>query len=121
MLTVIIAIEGLLFFFLIDIWLKYNVMLISGVQDSDSVTHTYIFITYIYILHTYIYILFISFSIMLLQDIDYSSLCYTLGHFYRGFIASKFFKLTEEENIYPKCIPLHAHTHISTYLHLYSS
>ena len=43
------------FFFLIDIWLIYNVMLISGVQDSDSVTHTYIFITYIYILHTYIY------------------------------------------------------------------
>ena len=42
-------------FFLIDIWLIYNVMLISGVQHSDSVTHTYIFITYIYILHTYIY------------------------------------------------------------------
>ena len=42
----------------------YNVVLVSDVQKSDS----------------YIYILFqILFHFRLLQDIDYSSLCYTVG------------------------------------------
>ena len=51
--------------------LIYNVVLISGIQHSDS--HIYIYI-YIYI---HIYILFqILFHCRLLQDIEYSSLCY---------------------------------------------
>ena len=63
-------------------------MLVSGVQQSDSVSHIYIYI-YIYIythththicvciyIYIYIYILFqILFHYSLLQDIDYSSLC----------------------------------------------
>ena len=34
-------------FYLIDIWLIYNVVLISAVQQSDSVMHTYTFFFYI--------------------------------------------------------------------------
>ena len=44
----------------------YNVVLVSGVEQSDSVI--------------YIHILFhILFHYGLLQDIEYSSLCYTVG------------------------------------------
>ena len=54
--------------FFIEVYLIYNVVLVSGVQQSDSV------------IHTYIYILFpILFHYGLLQDIEYSSLCYTVG------------------------------------------
>ena len=53
-------------FFLIEVYLIYNVVLISAVQQSDSVIYIYI----------YIYILF---HCGLLQDIEYSSLCYTVG------------------------------------------
>ena len=50
-------------------------MLVSGVQQSDSVIHTFI--------HTYISVLCqILFHYRLLQDIEYSSLCYTVGPFY---------------------------------------
>ena len=45
-------------------------MLISAVHQSDSVIHIYI----------YTHILFhIHFHYSLLQDIEYSSLCYTIG------------------------------------------
>ena len=37
------ACVGLVGFFLIEILLIYNVVLISAVQQSDSVTHTYTF------------------------------------------------------------------------------
>ena len=60
---------------IIKIWLIYNVVLISGKQKSDSAlyihTHTHT--------HTYIYIFQISFIYSLLQDIEYKSLCYTVG------------------------------------------
>ena len=46
-------------------WLIFNVVFISGVQQSDSVIHVYIF--------------HIFFHYDLLQDIEYSSLCYTEG------------------------------------------
>ena len=47
-------------------------MLVSGVQHSDSVTDMCVCV--------YIYIPFqILFPISLLQNIDYSSLCYTVG------------------------------------------
>ena len=56
-------------FFLIEVYLIYN---ISGAQQSDSVIYIYIYI--------YIYILFqILFHCRLLQHIEYSSLCYTVG------------------------------------------
>ena len=48
--------------------LIYNVVLVPGVQHSDSVTHTYISILF-----------HILFHYNLLQDIEYSSLCYTVG------------------------------------------
>ena len=44
-------------------------MLVSGIQQSDSVIHTYI----------YIYIFQILFPYRLLQNIKYSSMCYTVG------------------------------------------
>ena len=60
----------------------YNVVLVSGVQQSDSDMCIYIYVyigTYIYT-HTHIYILFqILFHYRSLQDIECSSLCYTLG------------------------------------------
>ena len=47
-------------------------MLISAVQQSDSVIHTHT--------HIYIHILFyILFHYGLSQDIEHSSLCYTVG------------------------------------------
>ena len=52
----------------IEVWLIYNVVLDSGVQQHDSV------------IHIYIHILFhILFHYGLSQDIEYSSLCYRVG------------------------------------------
>ena len=57
------------FFFLIGIQLIYNVVLVSGVQQNDS------------IIHIHISILFqIIFPFRLLQSIKQSSLCYTVGY-----------------------------------------
>ena len=58
----------------IDVSLTYNAMLISTVQQNDSVIYIYIYV-YIYI-YTHTHILFHS---GLSQDIKYSSLCYTEG------------------------------------------
>ena len=59
--------------FFIEIWLIYNVVLVSGIQQSAvsfSYTHTHTFIC------MYIYIIFqILFHYRLLQDIEYRSLC----------------------------------------------
>ena len=61
----------LISFIYVDICLTYNVVLVSNVQHSDSV------------IHTHIQILYILFQILSyyrsLQDIVYSSLCYTVG------------------------------------------
>ena len=46
---------GRVSFFLIDVWLIYNVVLVSGVQQSDSVVYS---VLYIYIFF------FVFFSIM---------------------------------------------------------
>ena len=55
-------------FLLTDVQLTYNVVLISAVQQSDSV------------LHIYIYIIFqILFHYRLLQDTEYSTLGYTVN------------------------------------------
>ena len=63
-----------------EVQLIYNVVLISVIQQSDSV------ISYIYIMeknmkkNIYVYKLFyILFHYSLSQDIDYSFLCYTVG------------------------------------------
>ena len=62
------------FFLIIEVELIYNVVLGSGVQQSDSVLFIYLFI--------YLFILFqILFPYSLLQYIEYSSLCYTVGLF----------------------------------------
>ena len=59
--------------FLIEVQFIYNV---SGVQQSDSVIHGHTRA------HVCIHILFqILFHYSLSQDIDYSSLCYTVGHY----------------------------------------
>ena len=56
-------------FFLIEVYLIYNV---SGVQQSDLATYIHIYIC--------IYTLFqILFHYRLLEDIEHSSLCYTVG------------------------------------------
>ena len=52
------------FSFFIEVYLIYNDVLVSGVEQSDSV---------VYIL------LQILFHYRLLQDIEYSSLCYSVG------------------------------------------
>ena len=46
----------------------YNVVLVSHVQQSDSVVATYVFISFQ-----------ILFPYSLLQNIEYSFLCYTVG------------------------------------------
>ena len=56
------------FFFALKVQLIYNVVLISVVQQSDS--------------DIYIYVLFhIFFCYGLSQNIQYGSLCYTVGHY----------------------------------------
>ena len=61
-------------FYYIEVQLMYNVVLVSGVQHSDSVLYIYICI------YVYIYILFQTlFPYKLLQNIEYSSLRYTVG------------------------------------------
>ena len=56
------------FFLLIAVELIYNVVLVSSIQQSDSVIHMSI----------YLYILFqIIFCYRLLQDTEFSSVCYT--------------------------------------------
>ena len=56
-----------LIYYFIEVWLIYNAVLISAAQQSDSVIHV-------------IYILFhILFHYGISQDIEYSSLCYTVG------------------------------------------
>ena len=58
-------------------------MLVSGVQQSDSVIYIYIYICICVCVYIYIYIYTHSFSYFfhydLLQDIECSSLCYTIG------------------------------------------
>ena len=57
-----------------EVQLIYNVVLVSSVQQSDSVIHIY---------RIYIYILFyILFHYRLLHVIEYSFLCYTVGPCY---------------------------------------
>ena len=59
-------------FFKIEVLLIYNVVFVSGLWQSDSVLHTHT--------HTHTHILFpILFSYRLLQNIEYSSLCCTVG------------------------------------------
>ena len=61
-------VDGLLF--LIEVQLIYNVVLVSGVQYSYSVTYT----------HTHIYLLSqLLFHYRLLQNFQYNSLFYTVG------------------------------------------
>ena len=54
-------------FFFIEVQLIYKVVLVSGIQKSDSVIHTYIYILFHILFHS-----------GLSQDIEYSSLCYTV-------------------------------------------
>ena len=49
-------------FFLIEVSLIHNVVLVSGIHQSESVTHTHIYI-YVYT-YIYIYIYFIFFSLI---------------------------------------------------------
>ena len=60
--------SALFFFSLIEVELIYNVVLISAVQQSNSVVYVSVCI-YIYILFHY----------GLSRDTEYSSLCYTVG------------------------------------------
>ena len=60
--------QNLFFFFCIGIELINNVVLISGVRQSDSVIHIYVSILFQ-----------ILFPFSLLQSIEQSSLCYTVG------------------------------------------
>ena len=53
----------LFYLFFIEVQLIYNVVLVSGVRQSDSDIYIYIYI--------YIY--------MFLQNIEYCSLCYMIG------------------------------------------
>ena len=52
-----------------EVWLIYNAVLVLSVQKSDSVIHAYI----------YIFLFQIIFHYRLLQIIEHSSLCNTVG------------------------------------------
>ena len=63
--------HNLLLFF--EVQLTYNVGLIFTVQQNDSVMHTYLHI------HTHTYSFSHSFPAWFIMDVEYSSLCYTVG------------------------------------------
>ena len=64
----------MILFFLIEVQLIYNVVLVLGVHQSDTVIYMCVCI------YIYIYILFqILFPYRLLQNIECSSLCCTVG------------------------------------------
>ena len=58
--------------FYVILLLIYNVILVSGVQQSDSVIHTHISILFQMLFPT-------LFPYRLLQNTEQSSLCYTAG------------------------------------------
>ena len=65
--------------YFIQVYLIYNVVLISAVSQSDSVIYIHIYIhTHIYIHILFFILLFIASS----QDFEYSSLWYTVGPYY---------------------------------------
>ena len=72
---------SLLYFLLsfIKEWSIYNIVLVSSVQYNDSYTY----------LHIFIYIFQILFPYKLLQNIEYHSLCYTVGPYYLFYIYSR--------------------------------
>ena len=75
------------FNFLIEVQLIYNIVLVSGVHKSDSAIYTYSFIYNIYSCIYNICILSqILLSFRLLQNIEYSSLCYTVGPCWLSFL-----------------------------------
>ena len=59
---------GTFFLYFIEVWLIYNVVLISSVQSGDSVIHIYIYILF-----------YILFHYGLSQKTGYSSLFSTVG------------------------------------------
>ena len=73
----LIFFSSFFFFFLTEVQLGYNVILVSDAQQSDSVLYIHI---YVYI-HTceYISLFQILFPYRLLENIEHSSLCYTVG------------------------------------------
>ena len=63
------------FIYLIEVQLTYNVVLDSGIQQSDS-AYIYMCVCVCIYIYIYIYILFqILFPYRLLQNIELSSLC----------------------------------------------
>ena len=61
----------------IEVYLVYNIVLVSGVQQNESDIYMYIYI-YAYI-YAHIYATFqIIFHYMLLQDFEYCFLCYAV-------------------------------------------
>ena len=65
------GIHWILFFLIsIGVQLIYSVVFISAVQQNDSVIHIYIYIYFFF---------YIFFHYRLFQDIEYSSMCYTIG------------------------------------------
>ena len=86
--------NGIGFFFLIKVELIYNIMFVSGVQQSDSVIYTNI----------YVYSFFILFHYSLLQDIEYSPLCYIVNPC--SFLYSGVYLLTPYSQYIPPSFPL---------------
>ena len=58
-------------FIVIEVPLIYNIVLVSGIQPSDSIIHI--------CMYTSVFFFSILFHYTLLQDIDYSSLCYAVN------------------------------------------
>ena len=85
--------NGAFVFIIIEVYLIYNVMFVSGVQQSPFLyTHT----------HTRIYILFqILLHYRLSRDVEYSFLCFTVAPCSRLFYIQKYVSVSPELLIYP--------------------
>ena len=59
-------------------------MLVSGVQQSDSDIHVLIYI------HKYMFFFYILCHYRLLEDIEYSSLCYIVGPYWLSILYTKY-------------------------------
>lgn len=68
-------------FFLIEVWLICNIILVLGVHHSDSVTYIYITVCVTYVCTLYIYITsHVSYVLYITSHIIY--VCYTYLHIY---------------------------------------
>ena len=88
-------------YFFIEVQLTYNVVLVSGVEQSNSV---YVCVCVCVCIHTYI-LFYIIFHYGLLQETEYSSLCYIVRTCCSSILHIQFVSANPKLLFYPSPTP----------------